>query len=239
MMPMPDWAKAMRVTIQSPSTGTKVTGNQVQLKVSFAGFEPACDLAGTKDVKGFGHYHVLIDKSLVDMYCTFDSTVSMQNLAAGNHVITAVPALNDHAEVEDNGSSVTVDYEPTQAPAPITKPATFSGPASIKIVSPATGTKVSGSFDVAVQITNFNVTCDLEGKPDVAGYGHWHVNADTTSGPMMGMMTMLRMSCGNVMHLSAKGMTAGKHTLFAFLANNQHGPSNPTIVDQVEVNVVH
>jgi len=239
MMPLPAWAKAMKVTIVSPSNGAKVTANQVALKVSFSGFESSCDLAGTKDVKGFGHYHVLIDKSLVDMYCAADTTVSMQNLTPGNHVVAAVPALNDHAEVEENASSVTIDYEPTNAPAPITKPATFGGPASIKIISPAAGTKVTGNFDVAVQVNNFNVTCDLEGKPDVSGYGHWHVNADTTSGPMMGMMTMLRMSCGNVIHLSARGMSAGKHTLFAFLADNQHAPLNPMIVDQVEVNVVH
>ena len=236
MMPLPDWAKAMKVTIQSPSPGAKVTANQVPLKVSFSGFQSTCDLAGTKDVKGFGHYHVLIDKSLVDMYCAPDTTVSMQNLKPGNHEIAVVPALNDHAEVEDNASTVTVDYEPGQAP-PAIAPATFGGPPSIKIISPAAGSTVSGPFDVAVQVSNFNVTCDLEGKPDVSGYGHWHVNADTTSGPMMGMMTMLRMSCGNVMHLSARGMTPGKHTLIAFLADNQHAPLNPMVQDQVVVNV--
>lgn len=238
MMPLPAWAKGMKVNILSPTSGTKVTANQVPLKVSFSGFTPSCDLAGTPDKQGVGHYHILIDKSLVDMFCTAESTVSMQNLKPGNHEIAVLPALNDHVEVEDNASTVTVDYEPS-SPQPAVTPATFSGPPSIKIISPAAGSTVSGKFDVAVQVKNFNVTCALEGKPDVAGYGHWHVNVDSTSGPMMGMMTMLRMSCGNAIHVSAAGLSPGKHTLFAFLTDDQHAPLSPMVQDQVVVNVSH
>jgi hypothetical protein len=227
----------MRVAIQSPADGTRITANQVPLQVSFSGFQPNCDLAGTANVQGTGHYHVEIDRSLVDMFCTSSAAISMQNVKPGTHTITVLPALNDHAEVAQNGTSVTVDYEPAQplaqvAPAP-------AGTPSIKIVSPKAGTTLHGAFDVWVQVTSFNASCDLEGKPDVAGYGHWHVNLDSTSGPMMGMMTMLRMSCGNVLHLSSTGMTAGRHTLIAFLADNQHAPLNPMAEDQVAVNVVH
>jgi hypothetical protein len=225
----------MKVAIQSPADGARITANQVPLQVSLTGFRSDCDLAGTANAQGTGHYHVEIDKSLVDMFCAPSAAISMQNLKPGPHTITVLPALNDHAEVMQNAVSVTVDYEPTQpqaqiAPAP-------AGTPSIKIVSPKAGMTLSGEFDVWVQVTNFNVSCDLEGKPDVAGYGHWHVNLDSTSGPMMGMMTMLRMSCGNVLHLSSAGMTPGRHTLIAFLADNQHAPLNPMAEDQVAVNV--
>ena len=234
-MPLPPWALSMKVAIQSPSDGAKITANQVPLQVSFSGFQPSCDLAGTANVQGTGHYHVEIDKSLIDMFCAASATISMQNVKPGTHTITVLPALNDHADVEQNAKSVSIDYEPTQ-PLPEIGAAP-SGAASIKIVSPKAGSTLKGAFDVWVQVSNFNVSCDLEGKPDVAAYGHWHVNLDSTSGPMMGMMTMLRMSCGNVLHLSAKGITAGRHTLIAFLADNQHAPLNPMVEDQVAVNV--
>jgi len=234
-MPLPPWASSMKVSVQSPVDGAKITANQIPLQVSFSGFQPSCDLAGTANVQGTGHYHVEFDKSLVDMFCAPTATISMQNVRPGTHTLTVLPSLNDHAEVEQNAKSVTIDYEPTQplaeiAPAP-------AGTASIKIVSPKAGTTVKGAFDVWVQVSTYNVRCDLEGKPDVAGYGHWHVNLDSTSGPMMGMMTMLRMSCGNVLHLSTKGMAVGRHTLIAFLADNQHAPLNPMVEDQVAVNV--
>jgi len=234
-MPLPPWASSMKVAIQSPGDGARITANQVPLQVSFSGFQPTCDLAGTSNAQGTGHYHVEIDKSLVDMFCTPAATISMQNLRPGSHTLTVLPALNDHAEVEGNAKSVTIDYQPTQAlpeiaPAPAVTP-------SIRILSPKAGSTLNGTFDVWVQVANFNVSCDLEGKPDIAGYGHWHVNLDSTSGPMMGMMTMLRMSCGNVLHLSARGITAGRHTLIAFLADNQHAPLNPMVEDQLTVNV--
>lgn len=234
-MPLPPWASSMKVAIQSPADGAKITANQVPLQVSFSGFQPSCDLAGTANVQGKGHYHVEIDKSLVDMFCAPSATISMQNVKPGTHTITVLPALNDHAEVEQNAKSVSIDYEPTQPLPEIA--AAPSGTASIKIVSPKAGSTLKGAFDVWVQVGNFNVSCDLEGKPDVRGYGHWHVNLDSTSGPMMGMMTMLRMSCGNVLHLSTTGMTAGRHSLIAFLADDQHAPLNPMVEDEVSVNV--
>ncbi len=235
-MPLPPWASSMKVAIQSPSEGAKITANQVPLQVSFSGFQPSCDLAGTAPVQGTGHYHVEIDRSLVDMFCAPSATISMQNVKPGTHTITVLPALNDHAEVDQNATSVTVDYEPTQPLSAITAAAPAGTP-SIKILSPKAGTMLKGDFDVLVQVSSFNVSCDLEGKPDVAGYGHWHVNLDSTSGPMMGMMTMLRMSCGNVLHLSTRGVTPGRHTLIAFLADNQHAPLNPMVADQVAVDV--
>lgn len=166
----------MKVAIQSPADGTRITVNQVPLQVSFSGFQPSCDLAGTANVQGTGHYHVEIDKSLVDMFCVASTTISMQNVKTGTHTITVLPALNDHAEVEQNAKSVTISYEPTQPLPEIA--AAQAGTPSIKIVSPKAGATLSGNFDVWVQVSNFNVSCDLEGKPDVAGYGHWHVNVD-------------------------------------------------------------
>ena len=43
-----------------------------------------------------------------------------------------------------------------------------------------------------VETRNFSLTCDEMGEPAVAGHGQWHLNFDSMTGPMMGMMTMAR-----------------------------------------------
>lgn len=237
MMPMQPGADAMKVGITSPSTGAMVTTNAVTLNVSTSAYEDTCALAGTPDQQGKGHYHVLIDKSLVNMFCTPQATISMQNVKPGMHTLTVVPAQNDHAEVEANAQSITVNYAPASPMAPITDASFASGP-SVKIVSPAPGTVVSGAFDVVVDVSNYNLSCDLFGKPDVAGYGHWHLNFDSDTGPMMGMGSMAGMSCQNVFHATTAGLKSGeKHTLIAVLVDNGHAPLHPDVNDKVEVTI--
>jgi hypothetical protein len=232
-MELPPWAMAMKVTIQSPTSGTKVIDNTVPVHLSISGFQSTC-ASGFAPVQGEGHYHLLIDKSLVDMFCAPDATLSMQNLQPGTHTITAQPALTNHMDVEMNTSSVTIDYEPTH-PLPALTAATFPGAPAIKIMSPAKGAQLSGSFDIAVQVSNYNVSCALEGKPDVAGYGHWHVNLETLHSGMMGMETMARMSCQNVLHMNTQGFPAGHHLLIVYLADDQHAPLMPEVMDSVDV----
>jgi hypothetical protein len=237
-MPLPPGAENMKVAITSPADGTKVTDNAVTVRVSTSGYDDTCDLAGKPVLNATsGHYHVLIDKSLVNMYCTPEATVSMQNVKPGTHKLTVVPTLNDHAEVEENAQSITIDYEPTN-PLPAITDATETGTPSIKILSPKPGDVVSGAFDVTVQITSFHPDCDLMGKPGVVGYGHWHLNADSSTGPMQGMGTMFGMSCANVFHATTTGFKSGEtHSLIALLTDNSHAPLSPPIEDKVDVKI--
>jgi hypothetical protein len=161
-------------------------------------------------------------------------TLSMQNLNPGQHTISVVPALSDHMDVMDNMQSIKIDYEPA-SPLPAIAAAPAGAAAAIRILSPAPGSTVSGPFDVRVQVTGVNLSCPLEGKPDVAGFGHWHVNVDTTNSAMNGMATMARMSCTDTMQLTTQGFASGKHTLIAYLADNQHAPLNPMVADRVDV----
>ncbi len=232
-MELPPWAMTMKVSIQSPADGAKITDNTVPVHVVESGFQPTC-ASGFAPVQGEGHYHLLIDKSLVDMFCTPDATLSMQNLQPGTHTITAQPALTNHMDVEMNASSVTIDYEPAHPLAALTV-ATFPGAPAIKIMSPAKGAQVSGNFDISVQVSNYNVSCALEGKPDVAGYGHWHVNLETLNSGMMGMETMARMSCQNVLHMNTQGFPTGHHLLIVYLTDDQHAPLMPEVMDSVDV----
>jgi hypothetical protein len=237
-MELPPGAEHMQVAITAPADNTKVTANQVTLKVATSGYTDTCDLAGKPVLNATsGHYHVLVDKVLVNMYCTPTATVSMQNLKPGRHTLTVVPALNDHAEVEHNARSITINYQPTHPLAPLTD-TTFAGAPSIKILSPQPGTTVSGPFDVTVQLSNFDASCALYGKPGVAGYGHWHLNIDSSTGPMMGMGTMLGMSCQRVFHATTTGLKPGEtHTLIALLVDNAHAPLHPAVESKVEVKI--
>ena len=237
MMHLPPYAKDYKISITSPASGTKVTANSVTLQVAASGYTPTCALAGKVDQAGAGHYHILLDKSLLNMYCTPTATISLQNVTPGMHTLAAVPTLNDHTEIEENATSITIDYEPTNALPTITD-ATLNGAPSITILTPKNGATVSGPFDVVVAIKNFNLNCNLMGKPSVTGYGHWHLNLDSMSGPMMGMGTMLGMDCTTVFHATTQGLKSGQtHTLIALLTDNGHAPLHPTVASEVTVTV--
>jgi len=236
-MMMQPGASGMKIAVRSPAAGSKVTGNRVRLQVTTNGFRESCALAGKPNRAGQGHYHVLLDKSLVDMFCTPTATISLAGVNPGAHTLTVVPAQNDHTEIEQNARSVSITFQPSRPVPPATATA-FAGAPSIKIVSPKAGAIVSGSFNVVVDVKNFTLTCDEMGKPPVAGHGHWHLNLDTMSGPMMGMMTMTAMSCQRVLHVSTAGLKPGSsHTLIALLANNVHAPLGTTLSDKVQVKV--
>lgn len=235
MMPLPDFAKAFKTSFTSPADGFKLTDNTLKVSVAASGFEMSCDQAGKPVIPGVAHYHLLLDKSLINMYCTPDAEVSMQNVKPGMHELEVIPAINDHAEVHDGAQIIKFDYEPT-SPMPVITDETSSAKPSIKITSPKPGETVKGAFDVVVDISNFEPSCDLFGKPAVAGYGHWHVNLDSSTGPMMGMGTMLGMSCEKVFHATTDGLKTGEtHSVIALLTDNGHAPLE--IEDKVEVTI--
>ena len=235
MMHLPAYAQNMKTLITSPASDTKVTDNSVTLAVQASGYTPTCALAGKADQAGTGHYHILLDKALINMYCAQTATISLQNVAPGMHTLTAVPTLNDHTEIDENGNAITIDYEPTH-PLPTITGASFAGAPAITILSPKNGAVVSGTFDVVVKVTNYNLSCNLMGKPDVTRYGHWHLNLDSMSGPMMGMGTMLGMSCTTTFQATTQGLKAGQtHTLIALLTDNGHAPLHPPAASEVTV----
>lgn len=237
MMPLPPWTENMKTTITSPADGTKITSNVLSLAVKTSGYRDTCDLAGKPLQPRTGHWHVLLDKELVNMFCTHTTRISMQNVEPGLHTLTVVPAIDDHAEVEENASSIQFDYEPANALKPI-KGASSLGNPTIKILSPRPGETVSGDFDVTVAIKGFHTSCDLMGKANVTGWGHWHVNLDQSTGPMMGMGTMIGMSCTNVFHASTVGLNPGEtHTVIALLNYNDHAPVGADFEDRVDVKI--
>ena len=184
-------ARHMHVAIMSPMSGMKVTGNSVTVQVRTSGFQDICALAGKPAMKTMmgsmatGHYHVLLDGALINMYCTPAAVVSLQNVKPGMHTLTVVPALDDHQQVTPSARSVSFDYAPAR-PLPALTGTMNMGKPSITILSPRPGATVSGTFTVRVRIRHFKVSCALFGKPNLEGYGHWHLNLDSATGGMMG-----------------------------------------------------
>jgi hypothetical protein len=213
-----------KVKVLAPTSQATVRSNAVSTAVSITKFRLNCALAGTANRKGVGHYHIELDHSLINMFCAKRTSVSMLNVAPGKHTLIFLPAANDHAEDKKAEKKVSFVYRPTRA-LPNAKPLSFPAKPSIRIVSPRNGATVRGGFDLTVAVENFRLSCALYGKARVKGYGHWHANVDTTSKGMMGMGTMLGMSCAKTFHVSLAGIKPGKHRFIAILEDNLHAPS--------------
>ena len=241
-MALPMGAKHMKVTIASPMTGMKVTGNSVMVHVQVTGYKDTCALAGRPLMMGMeatatGHYHVLLDGSLINMFCTPAALVSLQDVKPGMHTLTVVPSLDDHAQVNANARSIMFDYAPATPLPALTGMMTMAKP-SISIVSPKPGVTVSGNFTVHVRVKDYHLSCALFGKPNLHGWGHWHLNLDTATGGMMGMGGMKGMSCTDVIHVSTAGLKPGStHTLIALLVDNEHVPLMPLVASRVTVRI--
>jgi hypothetical protein len=223
-----------QLAVLSPRPGGVVTGNSVPFEVSLSHFKVACQFAGTPNQMGVGHYHVELDGSLVNMFCSPRDRVSLQNVKPGPHALTFLAAENDHTDDMKSAKKVSFTYQPTKALSAIT--GEQKGAPSISIVSPKPGSTVHGTLVMTVAPRNFELSCALYGKPDVPGYGHWHLNVDSTSAGMMGMGTMLRMSCDRTLQISLAGIKPGRHTFFAILEDNQHAPT-PHAQASVTLNV--
>jgi hypothetical protein len=225
------------VRILSPAPGAVIHANSVQVRVAITHWQLSCAWAGKANKPGIGHFHILLDGALVNMYCGDSTSVSMQNVKPGPHNLMVVPADNNHDDMMymKEAKKVTIVYRPAN-PLPFIKPVNLGKP-SITITSPTNGQTVSGIFPVNVSVKSFHLSCALYGKQNLKGYGHWHLNHDTMAGPMMGMGTMLGMSCANSFQASTVGLKPGPHTFFAILEDNQHAPLMPSVFAKVKLNV--
>ena len=222
--PMMSANTGAKLKVLSPKIGTTLTGNSLSTLVSITHFKVDCRYAGTANRKGIGHYHIELDKSLINMFCNSRGQISMLDVKPGKHALEFIPAANDHADDMKAMKQISFTYQPSR-PLPAAKPLSFPGKPSVSIVSPKPGSTVHGSFNFVVAVKNFKLSCALYGKAPVKGYGHWHANVDTTTMGMMGMGTMLGMSCANSFHVSLAGIKPGQHKFIAILEDNTHAPT--------------
>jgi hypothetical protein len=184
------------VAIESPTSGAVVTGTSFPVMVKASNFKIECADVGkpaTPSVQG--HVHAMVDgmdmEHLANMYCSDRFSISTAGLKAGKHMLTVVLA-NDAHQMDSSPVSVPFTYAPT-AEQPL--PQSDARKASITILSPKNGESVERKFDVKLAVTGFHDSCDLEGRPNVPGYGHLHifvtqsgVTDKTAAAPMVAMM---------------------------------------------------
>src|SRR5436309_1973624 len=103
-MMMQPGADKMHAKIVSPSSGFVLTGNTLNLLVQTSGYRDTCDWAGKQDEKGIGHYHVLLDGSLINMLC-MSCTQTFRGTTVGlppgtTHTLFALLTDNGHAPLD-------------------------------------------------------------------------------------------------------------------------------------------
>lgn len=233
----------IEIRVLEPSVAQVVTGSSMSVYVRTSGFQLDARYAGTPANPEVGHFHTIIDGHLIDMSPSVRNgnrdTISMVGVQPGDHVLTVVPAGNDHQEVTAAAVSVPFTYAGPYLP----EPAGYTGtdPASITLTSPANGSTIQGSsFTLTADIKNFVLCGDCYGKQNVAGQGHWHIFVDLPAGamdPMAMMPHMKTMASDPTQVVSLKGLAAGPHTFTAVLVGNDHMPNMPMAMASVTLNV--
>jgi len=215
------------ITVVSPASGDKITTTDIPVTVKTSNIDTACSWVGTPDKAGQGNIHVFLDKaslgSLINVYCGSDTfTVPGQGITPGPHTLLIDLASNTHGDMVDTIQKVQIDYEPaTPSALPAAKPATATP--TVQIQSPANGATVGSTLTLQLASTDFTPSCNLEGKPAVEGYGHYHVvvDADKATSALAGLVAM---PCDSSVQLDMSGWGAGTHTIMVMLAQNDHTP---------------
>ena len=232
---------APTIQITSPADGAKITSTDLPITTAVSNFKVDCSVVGMPDQAGVGHIHFMIDGAdmmhLSNFYCSNSFTVSGQGLQPGPHTLMAILAGNTHDDV-GKPVQVKIDYEPT-TPSPL--PAAKTGPApTIKITSPADGATITDPAHVAMQfaLANFTPSADLEGKPNVAGFGHVHVfvlNKPMDMGGMMSMGGMVGMPGSTSATFDLSKWPSGKYMLLAMLVGDDHNPIQGAMPAEINV----
>jgi hypothetical protein len=133
--------------------------------------------------------------------------------------------------------SATAAQEPAKpqmaaAPMPMTgemaMPTTMG---SLRVLSPRNGQRITtDNIPVRVAVSNFTLSRDQVGRPDVTGEGHIHVMVDgMTMGKLFNFYTAPNFT------LPGRGLARGEHTLIFDLASNTHEDFGNT-VQKVSIN---
>jgi hypothetical protein len=255
------------ITITGPSPGSApIKTAYIPVIVSTQNFMVECKDAGQAPKPGRGHIHAMLDgmsmEHMANLYCSDNFSVSGAGLKPGKHMLVVALANDDH-EMVGKPATVSFDYEPATT-VPLPKPLSGARPV-LTILSPKNGAAVDRTFDLNVAVTAFHLSCDLEGKPNVAGYGHLHVfvnqggsmhamdmgsmkQGESMKGSMkqeepmkggtsesMAMPGMISMPCVRTIPVDLSAWKSGKTQLTVMAANNDHMPTKGSAPASVTV----
>lgn len=184
------------VSIVAPAMGTTIHTTNIPVKLAVVNFHIECANVGrTSAPMDEGHIHAMVDglsmAHLTNVACDTAFTISGQGLKPGRHTLAVLLANDSHA-MNSLPAMTSFNYQPRTA-RPLPNP--IAGTPSLRIISPKSGAAVPRRFNLVLAVRNFGLSCDLEGKPNVHGWGHLHVmvqqQGETTaasSTPMVAMM---------------------------------------------------
>ncbi len=229
----PDVSAAGKPSLQvvAPTDGATINTTDIPVTVKVSDFVVSTEHVGMPDKEGEGHIHVMLDGLgmgvLFNFYTTPSFTLPGTGIQPGPHTLVFDLATNTHMDLEDTAVRVKINYQPT-APQPAPAPALVNGPASLRLLSPADGATVGPQFTIQVEPTNFTPALQLEGKPNLAGYGHYHVFVDmppmSPSGGMMSMAGMVGMPGSSTIPMDLSAWPSGQHTITVEAVQNDHSP---------------
>jgi hypothetical protein len=224
------------IAVLSPKAGETVTSTDIPVSVQVSNFSLSAADVGLPDKDGEGHIHVMLDGMnmgvLFNFYTTPTFTLPGQGMKPGQHTLTFDLATNTHEDMEDTVTNVTINYQPLAAqPAP--QPRSSGVVPEVTVVWPPNGATVGPLFTLQVSKNNFTPSLELEGKPNLAGYGHYHVFVDMPMMDMgggqgdMGMMSMagmIGMPGSDNIPVDLRAWPNGQHTITVEPVQNDHTP---------------
>ena len=248
------------ISIVAPAAGATVRGSSIPLRVAIHNYRLECTNIGKTNVPmGEGHYHVMVDgmdmAHLVGPFCSRSIEIPGRGLAAGRHTITVVLATDAHA-MASMPTSVSFNYQPVGTkplPAPVR-----SGKPTVTVLSPRNGASVGKHFTLALNVQNFHLACSLEGKRDIAGWGHVHVmvqqEGETSASPATPLLSMMKtpmgmkaagmsmpgmvgMPCSTHIPIDLSSWQSGPATILVLLANDDHMPTMDAAPVVLHVNI--
>jgi hypothetical protein len=100
----------------------------------------------------------------------------------------------------------------------------------VTVVWPPNGATLGPVFTLQVSKTNFVPSLELEGKPNLAGYGHYHLFVDMDmaslgqSGRMMSMAGVIGMPASDSIPVDSRTWPDGQHTITVEPVQDDHTP---------------
>lgn len=197
---------------------------------------------------GSGHYHIYADH--IDPSSPFKfwimagasttvrislAVLARDGVGPGIHTIYVVLANNDHTLIEPLAIAFTVVRV---TPPPVQYGLTITSGAGTASNPALPGENNAFDFSVAAQHFIFD-PAHIGIKPNRAGYGHYHIYADSIdpqhtfkywleAGATPGVQVTLS-------ELAKQGISNGTHTIFVVLANNDHSLVQPLVMSSTVI----
>jgi hypothetical protein len=222
-------------TVLTPTAGDTVTSTDIPVSIQVSNFSLSGADVGLPDKDGEGHIHVMLDGMnmgvLFNFYTSPTFILPGQGMKPGQHTLTFDLASNTHVDMEDTVTNVTINYQPATAKA-APQTSGSSGTPEVTVAWPPNGATVGPLFTLQVTRNNFTPSLELEGKPNLAGYGHYHVFVDLpmmdmSGGGDMGMMSMagmIGMPGTDSIPVDLRAWPNGQHTITIEPVQNDHTP---------------